>query len=528
MKAKNWLIGWLIIVGVVLSVFGFWVYKIDPFFHYHKPDIDSYFYTLNNQRSQNDGISKHFDYDALISGTSMVENFRTSEAGKIFGCSFIKVAYSGGSYKEINDNIEKALEANDRLKLVIRCLDMEKFYDAFDVMRLDLGDYPTYLYDNNPFNDVEYLWNRDVIFGRVYQMTLDNDQEGFKPGITKFDDYSRWQSSYVFGIDAIRPKDVTKTDKEQIHLTGEDKEVIKKNIDRNVTSVADEHPDVDFYYFYSPYSVLSWNEWRAAGTLYKMLEAEAYITELIVPHKNIHLFSFNNRTDITTDLNNYKDAPHYACWINSLMLKWMHDGQYQLTEDNYNEYLKQEYDFYTTFDYASVNGQVDYEADFYAAALLNKELTGIDPLDVLNDDKVDVFINGAEYITDDTGRNAIVICHGALERDYNTDLLTDYLMDKGFIGIKFDVNLDDGYNYLCFDGQKIVDHGMVTAYVYDKDKNIVGQVKANYKNLDNEVHQYVIDLSTISGNVTVVLNGGYVDYTGSPDSNFQFSNIYMY
>lgn len=528
MKVKIWLISWLIIVVSALSVLGFWVYKIDPFFHYHKPDLEGYFYPLNNQRSQNDGISKYFDYDALISGTSMTENFRTTETDKIFGCNSIKVAYSGGSYKEINDNIEKALAANDNLRLVIRCLDMGRFYDAYDVMRLDLGDYPTYLYDSNPFNDVEYLLNRDVAFGRAYQMTLDNDKEGFKPGITSFDDYSRWQSSYVFGINTVSPNGVTLEEKEQVHLTDEKKEVIKKNIDLNVTSVADEHPDVDFYYFYSPYSVLSWNEWRAAGTLYKMLEAEEYITELIVPHKNIHLFSFNNRTDITTDLNNYKDAPHYACWINSLMLKWMHEGQYQLTEDNYKKYLKQEYDFYTTFDYASVNGQVDYEADFYAAALLNKELTGVDPLDVLNDDKVDVSINGAEYITDDTGRNSIVNCHGALARDNNTDTLADYLKDKEFIGIKFDVNLDEGYNYLCFDGQKMVDHGRLTAYVYDEDGNLAGQIEANYKDLDTEVHQYVIDLSTMSGNITVVLNGGYVDYTGSPDSNYQFSNIYMY
>lgn len=528
MKVKIWLISWLIIVASALSVLGFWVYKIDPFFHYHKPDLDGYFYSLDNQRSQNDGISKHFDYDALISGTSMTENFRTTEADKIFGCNSIKVAYSGGSYKEINDNIENALEANKDLKLVIRCLDMHKFLSPYDDMRTDLGKFPTYLYDSNPLNDVEYLLNRDVIFGRAYQMTLDNDKERFEPGITKFDDYSRWQSSYEFGMNTVSPNGVTVTENEQIHLTEEEKEVIKKNIDLNVTSVADEYPNVNFYYFYSPYSVVTWNKWQTRGILYKMLGAEAYITEIIVPHKNIHLFSFNNRTDIITDLNNYKDYEHYACWINTLMLKWMHDGQYQLTEDNYKEYLKQEYDFFTTFDYASVNGQVDYEADFYAAALLNKELTGIDPLDVLNDDDVDVAINGAEYITDDTGRNAIVNCHGALSRDYNTDNLTDYIRDKEFIGIKFNVNLDEGYNYLCFNGQKLMDQGRLTAYVYGEDGAIVGQIEANYPDLDTEVHQYVIDLSTIRGKVTVVLNGGFVDYTGSPDSNYQFSNIYMY
>lgn len=293
MKVKSWLISWFLIVISVLSILGYWVYSIDPYFHYHKPELDRYFYTLDNQRSQNDGICKHFDYDALISGTSMTENFRTTEMDKMFGCNSIKVAYSGGSYKEINDNIRNALKANNRLRLVIRCLDMNRFCNTYDKMRDDLGKYPTYLYDENPLNDVEYLFNRDVIFGRVCQMILDKYKEGFKPGMTSFDDYSRWQSGYVFGINTVSPDGITVVEKEQIHLTEEDKKVIKKNIELNVTNIADEYPNVIFYYFYSPYSIAEWNRWKGGGTLYKMLEAEAYVTELIIPHKNIRLFSFN-------------------------------------------------------------------------------------------------------------------------------------------------------------------------------------------------------------------------------------------
>jgi hypothetical protein len=122
-----------------------------------------------------------------------------------------------------------------------------------------------------------------------------------------------------------------------------------------------------------------------------------------VDHKNIHLFSFNGRTDITTDLNHYKDSAHYAAWINSLMLKWMHEGTYQLTEDNYEERIHEEYEFYSTFDNSLLDGQPDYEDDYYAAALLNQELTGAAPLDVLHADPEIVHLeqvsfaqNGAE------------------------------------------------------------------------------------------------------------------------------------
>ena len=526
MKAKNWIIIWCMFVLTAFSIVGFQVYKIDPYFHYHKPLLNHYFYLLNNQRSQNDGISKNFEYDALITGTSMTENFRTTEADKLYGRYFIKVPFSGGSYKEINDNITIALKKNANIKTIIRCLDMDKFFDASDHMRSDLGKYPTYLYDNNPFNDVKYLLNRDIIV-RTFQMMVNSNRRGFKPGITTFDDYSRWQNRFKFGIKTVSPKGLTVKNTKQIHLTNDDKEKIRKNIELNVIKIAEEYPDVDFYYFYSPYSIAMWNRWKNMGTLHKMLEAEEFITELIVPKRNIHLFSFNLRTDIITDLNQYKDESHYATWINSLMLKWMRDEKYRLTEVNYKARLKKEYDFYTKFDYGSINYQKDYEADFYAGALLNEELTGAKPLDVLNANSVDVEINGAEYISE-AGRNTILNCHGRLCRDHKKEDLIKYVRDKEFIGIKFKVDLDDGYNYLCFNGQKLANHGGLEAFVFNEHGELVQRLSIAYHKLDNKLHNYAMDLSTISGKVTIILNGGYIDSTGSKKSNYQFSNIFMY
>ena len=57
---------------------------IDPFFHYHAP-FDGISYVLEDERYQNDGIARHFDYELLIIGTSMCENFRTSQAEELFG-----------------------------------------------------------------------------------------------------------------------------------------------------------------------------------------------------------------------------------------------------------------------------------------------------------------------------------------------------------------------------------------------------------------------------------------------------------
>ena len=528
MKAKKWIIGWLALILVGLGTMGAWVYRVDPYMHFHKPDTETYFYSLNNQRSQNSGIVKNFDYTALIAGTSMTENFKASEADRIFDVKSIKVSSSGCSYKEANEYIETGLNYNSSLKTIIRCLDMGMFLDDADRMRTDLGKYPTYLFDDNPFNDVEYLFNRDVIWNRVYPMTVANDAEDFHPGITSFDDYARWQLRYTFGINTVAPDGVAYAGLgSSTCLTDEEKHTIEHNIGQNVTSIADQYPNVDFYYYFSPYSILWWKEQAETGTINKQLEAEQYIIELILPHNNIHLHSFNNRTDIITDLNNYKDKTHYGEWINSAILKWMHDGKYLLSEDNYLNYLEEEKHFFTNFDYNSLNGQVDYEDDFYAGAKINKELTGAESMDVFEAFGSQIILNSSSIVENEIGEKEIQ-CIGSLNRESGGEALESYLLNREYIGAKIEIENIGDFNYLVFEGKKNQDHGEPTVYAYDADGKCIAKVEANYKELDSEWHRYTLDLSRTDGAVTIIINGGYIANTGNEVSNYSFKNVYLY
>ena len=102
MKPKKYIIGFFLTAFILLGAAALTVFHVDPFMHYHKPHTDSYYYTLDleNQRNVNDGISRHFDYDALITGTSMIENFNTTEFDEIFGVNSIKLPYAGGSMQK--------------------------------------------------------------------------------------------------------------------------------------------------------------------------------------------------------------------------------------------------------------------------------------------------------------------------------------------------------------------------------------------------------------------------------------------
>lgn len=365
MKSKTWIIVFLVITIIPLSICAIAIYYIDPYFHYHKPHTDKFFYTLDNERSQNDGVIKHFDYEGLITGTSMCENFKVSEAEGLFDVKFIKVPFSGATYKEINDNIEKAINYNPNLKIVIRGLDMNKFIEDKDLMRNDLGEYPSYLYDENLMNDVKYLFNKDVLY-RVFNM-INGSLKGEKTGLDSFDDYGNWMKGVSFGSNAKGFNSLDRVceykESEQLNLTEDEKNMVLGSVEQNIISIANNNPDVTFYLFFTPYSAMWWKEQLNDGNYLKQIEAERIIIEELLGVDNIKLFSINDRSDITTDLNNYKDHIHYGEWINSLLLKSMSEGKNQLTIDNYKEYIGKEKSFYETFDYSNLWHQIDYEDD---------------------------------------------------------------------------------------------------------------------------------------------------------------------
>ncbi|MBR1623452.1 MAG: hypothetical protein IJ675_06035 [Pseudobutyrivibrio sp.] len=352
-KSKKWIVALLSTVLLILIVPGSFIIVVDPYFHYHAP-LSGLYYELNNERSQNDGIIKHFDYDAMIIGTSMAENFKASELDELFGTNSIKVPFAGGTYKELNDNIAKAIEYNPDLKLVVRPLDYAYLLDDADRVRDDLGTYPDYLYDKNPFNDVNYIFNKEILFSICFPM-LEAAMGGETGGITSFDDYSNWMDGTEFGKSVVLGDRTEYKEPEQIQpFVDEVKEMVHDNITKNVVELAQANPDVQFYYYLTPYSIAWWGSQMELGTVERFISAEEYAIELMLQCDNIHLFSFNTEFDLTCNLANYSDECHHGDWINSQILGWLYAGTDQLTLDNYEEYIQVERAFYSTYDYESL------------------------------------------------------------------------------------------------------------------------------------------------------------------------------
>lgn len=342
----------LSLIAVIALIGAGAIIFIDPYFHYHKPVSGLvYQYDIDEERYVNDGIVRHFDYDTIIAGTSMIENFKTSECDELFGVNSIKVPLNGAYYKEVNRLLNTALKSNPDIKYVFRSLDYSMMNVDKDTERQGAENFPTYLYDENPFNDVNYFFNKAVWMEcvKVIQNTLNGEES------TTFDKYTNWSSEYMYGRGPIlywhvrEPKAA-----EEAVLTEEEKIQITENIIQNVESSVKENPDVVFYLFFPPYSVYYWDNLVQRGELSKHIELERIVIERLLQYDNVRFFSFSNNFDVVCDEYNYRDTAHYGEWINSDMLEWMAEGKYQLTKDNYEAYLNEIKEFYTTYDFDSM------------------------------------------------------------------------------------------------------------------------------------------------------------------------------
>ena len=350
-KQKKWFLGTLIGTGIVLGLILIVMVIVDPYFHYHGK-IPGMKYQLSDERYINVGIIENFEYDAVITGTSMNQNFKTSQMDRLFGTNAIKVTFAGAGFKELRENLARAFESGNEIKYVLWGIDYNGLAKDADFVAYE--EYPEYLYDNNIFNDVSYVWNKEILFSGLLSnvlMTLRGEES------TTFDEYVSWDVGrgrdfvmrYFQRIPEVHPM--------EMGLTEEEKNVVEENIVTNIVSLAKSHPDTSFMLFYSPYSILYWDNIYREGYLEKQLQIEAMTSELLLECDNIELYSFFDKTDIICDLDYYQDALHYVNDVNEMIMDWIYRGEGRITKENYLDVIAWERQFYMNYDYDSIYQQ---------------------------------------------------------------------------------------------------------------------------------------------------------------------------
>lgn len=334
-------------LGGIFMVF-LLVYVFDPYFHFHKP-FSFVNYRLYEERYINDGISRHFDFDALITGTSMAQNFKTSEIDELYGVTSVKETFSGSGFMEQSENLDRALRRNKELKTVFWSIDYNCLIREPDWTRYD--SYPDYLYDDNPFNDLEYVFNKDILYHGVLPNIIKTITG--EPS-TSFDEYSSWDKPTGYKYIMSSYMRLQEREPMQEHIPEMERGWVEASIKRNLVDLINKYHDTTFYVFYTPYSIYFWDSRYQEGTMNWNFDAERIATEMLLECDNVKLYNFFNHYDVVCNADNYRDKEHYSPQINSKILEWMTTDEDRITKENYLKRLEEEKEFYLNYDYESL------------------------------------------------------------------------------------------------------------------------------------------------------------------------------
>ena len=231
--------------------------------------------------------------------------------------------------------------------------------------------------------------------------------------------------------------------------------------------------------------------------------------------------------------------------INNIYASMLDDDVYYVSSDGkgnastIRKYIREHYNENADFVQVYAIGSVNY-FKFYDASLKKPKEVVLDswryfglnpdgPLDLMELIEQQGELSNAVIVENAYEDKDGILCTGTLSRDpESTDSISSYVYSEEYIGCKVSVEDVTQYGYLYFQGKKVADYGQPAVYVYDQDGNcIYGSIKYYYS-LDDEWTTYILDVTNLTGPVDIIFNGGYIDNTGSENSQYMFSDITLY
>lgn len=314
-----------ILIFLFLPAVIVWIF--DPFFHYHKP-IRPLKEVLTQAEYQVIGTLKNFEYDSLIAGSSMAENYNNYWFDELYHCKTIKAVKPGANTSDLVYLLNRAYEYKE-IKNIFYTLDIAAFTTTVKEHYVNEG-MPLYLYNKNPFDDIKYLFNKHVLFKEIPYMIANSFMGDYNEG-----DSFNWAKYKSFDTLHYTPTEEKQEDKNL--------EEYKENIDFNLNQLEEllkKHPETNFIFMVPPYSSLWWYEAYMCGDLEYNLYALEEIFNRLEGYENAEIHYFQAMEEIVSDLSNYMDLLHFHPDINKRLVELTLSGDYIVTKDNKKEVLE--------------------------------------------------------------------------------------------------------------------------------------------------------------------------------------------
>ncbi|MBW7457834.1 copper amine oxidase N-terminal domain-containing protein, partial [Paenibacillus sepulcri] len=310
---------------------------IDPLQFYHQA-IGYTPVLYHEERYQNPGLAKNYTYDTIIIGTSMTENFLPSEVGRELKGKALKLSLEGSTADEHHKMASLALQTG-QVQKVLWGLD---YFSLKQNTEESASLFPGYMYDNHLWNDYPYWFSYSA-----YQQFITSMKANLKGTASDDLEYqNNWGRRAEFDRQLVVQAYKDAQSEEVYFGLGEDSvEEIKQSFNTHVLSLVADNPDVDFYFFYPPYSVLRQVAWLNLnpGRFQNQLLMRKWIFEQFSKLPNVKLYDFQSERQWTYDLDQYKDLSHHSPQINSLIAQSIgsNDARYLVTADNVEKLNRQ-------------------------------------------------------------------------------------------------------------------------------------------------------------------------------------------
>lgn len=308
------------------------VWFFDPFYQYHGPFLGmrAVLYDRDNQMP---GTVRNFEYDSVLMGSSVAENFDTGFVDQAYGCNTLKVIRASGSAADLLYYLEMAQERHD-LKNIFWCLDIFAL-DASTEITLDGEGVPRYLHTASVLDDIPYVYNKEIILEKIPTMLafshLGRNTGGNAYNWSEGKKFSAGQAMCAYDRLSVTPDMML----DNVDFTDEIP-TITENLRRIKTQIS-EHPKTKYIFLLPPYSMLWWDSAYVNG----QLEKQFYILDRIFSElsacENVEIYFFQDEEDIVCDLDNYMDMVHYSPEVNQYMLEQMAAGNNRVTAENREE-----------------------------------------------------------------------------------------------------------------------------------------------------------------------------------------------
>ena len=279
---------------------------IDPFEVYHKATRFIPPVTNGTQSYSNAGIAKSYDYDSVVIGSSMTENFVPSRLDALLGGRFVKLCINGGSPYNHRQMMEMAF-ATHEIRTVLYCIDVDALTYFYTQPKFEM---PDYLYDFSLANDVRYWFNASVLTHYLPEClsTWGQSDPDQRDTMYSWGDLYPYGKEYALAGFSVGPDTEQKPAPAPFELSQQ----TKLNIEHNYLPFIEAHPDTQFLFFFPPYSLVRWVRFYQSRDLELHLSQAAAVADQLLRYPNVKVYDFRARTDWILDLDQYIDDYHYG------------------------------------------------------------------------------------------------------------------------------------------------------------------------------------------------------------------------